>query len=431
MFLQTGCFPPVSRNNGRRGLSHTERMRDDVTRQAPPAPKFGQLTDAGLQRFGVIFGISRIAESVLGHIIQPIVTELFSLTKLSRQAAMLGRAENMLATAQNMLETLKKMGYYGLMGAGGLSLLAPVAWVKSQAWLYGNKLEQDVKGAIRKVDLNELRRYHLDDIVGHEKIKAQLDELRVQLANPALFKKIFRNSAKGNNVCGVFTGPSGTGKTHLVKAFANKLREDGLDAAMFETPAAQLVGTPGIGPKKVEEWYKAINNAPEKIIIAFMDEADSLGSRKALGAGSEGSKTINEVIQLRDGVRSFKGDKTILWFDASNHEKDLDSAIRNRIQLRFHAGKPSGNELEQMYSRSFERNTLEASEALDMPTLLAASSGFTGRQVESAVANLLRELGTHYATNNIPIRDGEKLRFTQAQILNAIRSVSQEEAKAV
>lgn len=124
----------------------------------------------------------------------------------------------------------------------------------------------------------------------------------------------------------LLVGPPGTGKTLLAKALAYEL-----DAGFIATSAASFIEIyVGTGPLAVRNLFKKAQDmlgSGKKHVIIFIDEIDSIGSRKsgALSGGvSEENKTINELLVQMDG---FDKDNRITILAATNKPDFLDTAL--------------------------------------------------------------------------------------------------------
>ncbi len=120
-------------------------------------------------------------------------------------------------------------------------------------------------------------------------------------------------------------GPQGTGKNLLAEASAGEFRVN-----FYHVPCPQLLGTI-IGSttaeiRRVFEWAK-----DHRPIVLFLDEIDSLGSKKAVqgggdsgGAGREYNMIVTQLMQAIDQHRNLDG---LLIVAATNYLETLEPTL--------------------------------------------------------------------------------------------------------
>lgn len=155
------------------------------------------------------------------------------------------------------------------------------------------------------------------DVGGCERVK---NELRMFAENR------FRKNSSGVIRNGILLyGPQGTGKNLLAEAVAGEFRVN-----FFHVSCPQLFGTM-IGSttaeiRRVFAWAK-----DHRPVVLFLDEIDSLGSKKALqggedsgGAGREYNTIVTQLMQAIDQHRNLDG---LLIVAATNHLDTLDATL--------------------------------------------------------------------------------------------------------
>jgi ATPase family associated with various cellular activities (AAA) len=343
-----------------------------------------------------------------------------------------------------------------ISGFAGLAMLGSYTWVKAQSWLHGNKIAQDLKGAIEKIDTSKLGNAHFDKLIGHKGVKARLDELHLELdgrtameglpENDQRYQFLKQNLKEGPfQLSFILEGPPGTGKTKMVEAFVNKIQHNTIlnsqrRVGLINVGVDKLVAGPGIGPRGVGQLYHEINDSKEDVVVVFLDELSSVASRKKLGEGSEGAKTLAALLQLVEGIKPFKPGKKVIFVGAANYYDDIDPALQRRLKLRLHMGLPNRDELHQIYQSYFNRNNLRAPANLDMTQILDQSQiwnaetqkyeTFSGSYVENAVNALKRTLSIKRLKEAFQQQKGMNLsadgkqRFTQEELIQAIQTVT-------
>jgi len=164
------------------------------------------------------------------------------------------------------------------------------------------------------------------------------DELRLFAENR------FGKSSSGVVRNGVLLfGPQGTGKNLLAAATAGEYRVN-----FFPVSCPQLFGTI-IGSttaeiRRVFEWAK-----DHRPIVLFLDEIDSLGSKKAVqggedsgGAGREYNLIVTQLMQAIDQHRNLDG---LLIVAATNHLDTLDRTLvrEGRFDAKLRLDFPDAN----------------------------------------------------------------------------------------
>ena len=164
------------------------------------------------------------------------------------------------------------------------------------------------------------------DIIGVDEAKDEVIQYVRFLNNPKQFTKIGARLPKG---C-LLTGPSGTGKTLIVKAIASEA-----NVPLFTATGADFINVYlGSGPKMIRQLFEqARQNAPS---IIFIDEIDAVGDRQSTsqkGGGGEDNRTINQLLKELDGLHFASSQVTdhssppIVVFAATNYSENIDPAL--------------------------------------------------------------------------------------------------------
>jgi ATP-dependent Zn protease len=197
-----------------------------------------------------------------------------------------------------------------------------------------------------------------DSVVGHDHAKRELRVVAAALTNPGLAERLGVPLVKGV----VVTGPSGTGKTLLARAFAGEV-----DRPVFVLSSADL--TPG----RIRRTYESLRNVPSVVVI---DEIDIVAARSY---GEARSKTVGALCVALDGILPVDGPITVgLTAEAIT---DLDpSVVRSgRLTTEIRLDLPDRADrlaLWQLYTARIPR-----SEPLDLEMAADRSQGMSGADI--------------------------------------------------
>lgn len=116
----------------------------------------------------------------------------------------------------------------------------------------------------------------------------------------------------------IFTGPPGTGKTHLARIIADVSR-----AKFF------LVSGPSIVSKWVGDSEETLRRlfeeaAKQERAIIFFDEIDSIAARRAHDSHGESKRVVAQLLTLLDG---FETNSNVVVIAATNRVEDIDEAL--------------------------------------------------------------------------------------------------------
>ncbi|KAG9393932.1 26S proteasome subunit P45-regulatory particle triple-A ATPase protein [Carpediemonas membranifera] len=173
------------------------------------------------------------------------------------------------------------------------------------------------------------------DLIGglDKQIKEIREVVELPIKQPELFEALGIAQPKG----ALLYGPPGTGKTLLARAVAHST-----DCTFIRVSGSELVQKYiGEGSRMVRELFvMARAHAPS---IIFMDEIDSLGSRRvegSKGGDSEVQRTMLELLNQLDGFESKQDIKVLM---ATNRIDILDEALLRpgRIDRKIEFPNPS------------------------------------------------------------------------------------------
>jgi cell division protease FtsH len=184
----------------------------------------------------------------------------------------------------------------------------------------------------------------MDDLIGMEDIKTEVQHLEDMIRNRSLYKQ--HNIDKPFNV--MLTGPAGTGKTKLVGYLAKQLNVPLIQAS----GSALESGYVGGGSKALNSLYRKACAKGQCII--FLDEAQSLFMPRGRSEKKWEDDTANTLLGLLDGVKSDKG-SGVIWVVASNFDDastEMDEAMLRRFSVKINFRLPNKAERKELL-RSF------------------------------------------------------------------------------
>lgn len=186
----------------------------------------------------------------------------------------------------------------------------------------------------------------------------------------------------------LISGPSGTGKTLLVKALA---RESGLNFIAVKGPEL-LSKYVGESEERIREIFRKARLASPCIL--FFDELDSFAGHRGLDFGSSRvtSRMVSQLLTEMDGIEKLKG---VFIIGATNQPDSLDQSLLRpgRFELRIELSRPDEAERKEIFAVHCKDKPLSPEVTPDW--LAQQTEGWTGAQIEAfcrkAALNWFRE----------------------------------------
>lgn len=192
-----------------------------------------------------------------------------------------------------------------------------------------------------------------------------------------------------------FYGPSGTGKTLTVRAFANKLNRPIIQVD-FSQLISKYIGDTG---KNIKKYF---NKAKELNAILFFDEADSLMMKRVSSGSDQNSSTVNQNQNIfMQEVDRFNG----IIILATNFFQNYDEAVARRFtSIQFYLPD------DQLRYKLFEKhlsNKVVLDESFSIQALVHLTKGFSGAEIKSVCINALINKATKFKLDNPSLTKNE------------------------
>ena len=205
-----------------------------------------------------------------------------------------------------------------------------------------------------------------EEVIGQEKAKKKCILIEKYLLNPKYFGKWAPKNI-------LFYGPSGTGKTMIAKALAQKTQ-----VPFLSIKATRLIGEfVGEGAKQIHELYdKAEEISP---CIIFIDEIDAIAlDRKNQDLRGDVVEIVNALISEMDGLSERVGVCTIA---STNRIDSLDSSVRSRFEEEIEFILPSEKEIQQLIINNLKTFPLKPDKDFDVNYLSSYLNGLSCRDI--------------------------------------------------
>ncbi len=215
-------------------------------------------------------------------------------------------------------------------------------------------------------------RVMFSDVAGIKEEKIELLEIVDFLKQPRRFLDAGARIPKGL----LLFGPPGTGKTLLAKAVSGESGVPFFSAAGSSFESMYV----GLGASRIRELFaKAKKNAP---CIIFIDEIDSLGSKRQNTFSSAQSQSLNQFLSELDGFENSAG---VIVIAATNRIEVLDPALlrSGRFDRKIPINLPDLNERTEIL-KIHGRNK-KIAKTVNFEEIASRTPGFSGAELENSL----------------------------------------------
>ena len=177
----------------------------------------------------------------------------------------------------------------------------------------------------------------------------------------------------------LLTGPPGTGKTMLAKAIANSTSATFLGLVGSELAQKYI----GEGGRLVRELFDLAKEKAPSII--FIDEIDSIGSKR-LDSSTSGDREVQRTLmQLLSEMDGFESNQNVKIIAATNRPELLDKALLRpgRFDRIIEIGLPDRDARENILQIITKQMSLDNSMILEK--IANKTEGFSGAELKALV----------------------------------------------
>lgn len=201
-----------------------------------------------------------------------------------------------------------------------------------------------------------------------------VEQLREEILFPLLNPEDFAAQGLPPAPAAILYGPSGTGKTLLVRALC---AEAGVTVKLIAGPELQdrFVGE---AERKLRQVFaEAARHAPAVVVL---DEIDSFVSRRSETSAEHTNSMVGTLLTLMDGVRERRGVAVVA---TTNRLNALDPALRRggrfSLEIPIHPpSEPGRREILAILTR-----LMRLAPGVDLPALAGRTHGFVGADLRA------------------------------------------------
>eukprot|EP00922_Rhytidocystis_sp_ex-Travisia-forbesii_P016238 GHVS01024147.1.p1 GENE.GHVS01024147.1~~GHVS01024147.1.p1 ORF type:complete len:435 (-),score=39.01 GHVS01024147.1:761-2065(-) len=255
------------------------------------------------------------------------------------------------------------------------------------------------------------------NILGLDSVKKII---RDKVINPILRPDLHRGLFEAPKGILLF-GPPGTGKTLLAKWISKESNAHFFDAS----PSSLCRKWFGETETIIKTLFKVAEFESPSII--FMDEVDSLLSKRADDEQEHITRTKNQLLQMMDGISSVSGKMTVV-VGATNRPEKLDEAALRRFSKRVLVPLPDVSARLQQIKRLIEKDGetchIEHSELAGIAKRIEGWNGSDIKALCSKAADFSYDetIAKYGGICNVPDRSAFRA-ISSADLTNALKTI--------
>lgn len=245
-----------------------------------------------------------------------------------------------------------------------------------------------IESLLEKFAPNEYSPSSLSDVCGLDKTKEKLERSIIEpIKNPKIAEARKQNYGIDMPRFVLLYGPPGCGKTMITQAIA---QETGCEMYMIDVSkvGSSFVNESAKNIGGIFDTIKQKAQDSKKPIILFMDEIDSLMSKRS--GGSSGDLESNKVVNtLLTQINELKNSNVVV-FGATNMPDLLDEAGKNRANVSYYIGLPNEKEIEKLLKNNLSKYAMTKQLSENSEDLKAISKmlrGYSPRTILNILSN--------------------------------------------
>lgn len=313
----------------------------------------------------------------------------------------------------------------GLFACEGDHIIIPGISLEKQP--AGLVLKTNPKGVIQvgenteiiiKKNLSEMAssKVNFSSIGGCRKTLNLLMDLQVRLIN----NEILENYGSGHIKGMILHGPSGVGKTLLLKSLANEAKVN-----CILVGASELAGlNPGEAERRLKEIFGEARQSPPSIIC--IDDLDSICAKKSDYNQPEEKRILTVLLGLLDNLSL---ENRVMVIATSGDIDGIDQSLRRsgRFDKEIEISLPNVEERKEILEINTSRFELE--NKLELSKISELTHGYTGADIEllskDALWNCIKR-NYDQLSSNLEINSDKVRNFTvsESDFINASRDIN-------